>query len=87
MFGSSQLPTLQPGQDHSGRMPVSHPRRDDDLAARGGSGRYSHRSGSGSNESNKGEKKDARGFVSRQGGDQSRTPGRKDKDGERHDRG
>lgn len=64
-----------------------HLRRDADRAAQGGSGRYSHRSGSGSNEADKGEKKDARGFVSRQGGDQSRTPGRKDKDGERHDRG
>jgi hypothetical protein len=63
-----------------------HARRDDDLAARGGSGRYSHRSGSGSNQPNKGEKKDAHGFVSRQGGDQSKSPGRADKDGQRKDR-
>ena len=68
-------------------MPASHPRRDDDLAATGGSGRYSHRSGSGANQAHKGEKKDAHGFVSRQGGDQSRVPGRKDKDGSRADRG
>ena len=44
---------------------LDHLRRDADRAAQGGSGRYSHRSGSGSNEANKGEKKDARGFVSR----------------------
>jgi hypothetical protein len=80
MFGSSQLPTLKPAQDESFGMPASHPRRDDDLAARGGSGRYSHGSGSGSNQPDKGEKKDDRGFVSRQGGDQSRGEGRKDKD-------
>ena len=59
-----------------------HVRRDADRAAEGGSARYGRRSGSGSNESGTGEKKEERGFVSRQGGDQSRVPGRKDKDGE-----
>ena len=63
-----------------------HARRDAEAAAGGGSGRYGHRSGSGSNQPKKGEKKDDRGFVSRQGGDQSTTPGRTDKDAERKDR-
>jgi hypothetical protein len=64
-----------------------HLRRDADRAAQGGSARYGNTSGSGSNEASKAEKKDERGFVSRQGGAQSRTPGRKDKDGDRDHRG
>src|SRR3982751_5545858 len=77
---------LKPPADESLGMP-DHVRRDDDVAARGGSGRYGHNPGSGANQDDKGEKKDERGFVSRQGGGQSRVPGRKDKDAERHDRG
>ena len=34
--------------------------------------RYGHHSGSGSNEPKHGERKEERGFVSRQGGDQTR---------------
>jgi hypothetical protein len=49
-------------------------RRQPDEAARGGSARYGqpHGSkGSGHQESKKPERKDERGFVSRQGGDQT----------------
>jgi hypothetical protein len=38
-----------------------------------GSTRYGTRSGSGSNEPKHNERKEERGFVSRQGGDQTRT--------------
>jgi hypothetical protein len=51
-------------------------RQEPDQAADGGSARYGRSSGakgSGHQESKKPERKDARGFESRQGGDQSRA--------------
>jgi hypothetical protein len=80
------LRRVQAGRAESVAMP-DHVRRDADQAADGGSGRYSHRSGSGGNDPRKAEKKDEHGFVSRQGGDQSRATGRKDKERQGHDRG
>ena len=65
-----------------------------DSAAKGGSARYGDSGGprgSGHQESKKPERKEARGFVSRQGGDQSRgnggkRPDRDDAGDERGDR-
>jgi hypothetical protein len=69
-------------------------RQSPDDAAKGGSARYGDSAGprgSGHQESKKPERKEARGFVSRQGGDQSRgdrgkRPDRGDAGDERGDR-
>jgi hypothetical protein len=61
-------------------------RREPDQAADGGSARYGRSSGakgSGHQESKKPERKDAAGFKSRQGGDQSRGGSGKGGDGDR----
>lgn len=46
-----------------------------DEAARGGSARHGTNSGSGSNEPKGHERKEQKGFVPRQGGDETRTGG------------
>jgi hypothetical protein len=66
-----------------------HGRQSPDQAADGGSARYGKPSGSrgsgGHQESGKPERKEARGFVSRQGGDQTNDGQARPDDGRRPD--